>query len=139
MVEGVRSYLSCNDDGNACIPLTEDKFIPKISSIQWSVEPPESFPLMHPFGSLLSLMLKTTFSPKSAKKRWSSYLEECGEWYRSNKLTVDVLYLVLRDKKEEGDEDIEIQSPNELEIVKTHLWTFCRELDGEWKIIAMDH
>jgi hypothetical protein len=59
---------------------------------------------------------------------------------------VEVLYLVYADPEEhtekdddEEDDIDEIIPTKGLEIVNTHLWTFCRDSNGEWNIVAMDH
>eukprot|EP00992_Anisonema_acinus_P006257 TRINITY_DN2011_c0_g1_i1.p2 TRINITY_DN2011_c0_g1~~TRINITY_DN2011_c0_g1_i1.p2 ORF type:complete len:224 (-),score=59.20 TRINITY_DN2011_c0_g1_i1:39-710(-) len=127
LVTAITAYLKEPDSDRSCIPALDENVAAQISDIRYSVEPPEHFPAAHPFSSLWALLTATLLSPARVRDEWAGYLERCAEWYRTNVLTVDVLFFVL----ESGGGQPAAKG--------SHLWTFQRELSGEWNIVDMDH
>jgi hypothetical protein len=138
LLRDLQAYLSSESYDATCLPNSEDNLLQKIHRVRWTTSPPTPFPQMHPFRTIFHLIAAVLFTPAAAKEQWTAYLQECAQWYKDNQLLVDVLFMVLsEDTKRDGEEPLPFTA--KLEIVRTHMWTFCRDSDGEWNVVDMDH
>eukprot|EP00906_Rhabdomonas_costata_P010878 RCo015302 len=138
LFEAVKEYVNSADTDKSCIPKAEEASGAKIVDIRYTKMPPPQFPALHPYVSFLKLFMAIVLRKSEVKAEWESYLRRCADWYQSNVLIVDVLYLIFKNPNKLTSKEL-FELPEPPVVQKTHLWTFQRDQSGEWNIVAMDH